>query len=344
MADHEVQRALVIGDGAWGTTLAILLARKGIATVLWSAFPEHAEEMVAARANERFLPGVPFPDALAVSADPFPAADGADLAVSVVPTQYLRQVAMQFEDALAGTVPVLTASKGLEIETFHSPGQILAEVLGDRPMAVLSGPSHAEEVARGLPASVVVASRDQDLARRVQGAFSGDTFRVYTHGDPFGAELAGALKNVIALAAGICDGLELGDNAKAALMTRGIVEIARFGRAHGAEAATFFGLAGIGDLITTCTSRHSRNRGVGEEIGRGRKLEDVLAARETVAEGVWTAKALFGPESDLVSVSMPIAEQVHAVLFEDKDPRAGVLDLMGRAPTEEMGDLLEGAG
>ena len=338
----EIRRALVLGDGSWGTTLAILLARGGVPTVLWSAFPAQASEMASKRRNERFLPGIDFPAGLAVSADPFAAAEGADVAVSVVPTQYLRQVAMRFEDALPGTLPLVTASKGLEIETFHSPSRILGEVLGERPIAVLTGPSHAEEVARGLPASVVCASEDEALARAVQAALSSEVFRVYTHSDPLGAELAAALKNVIALAAGICDGLELGDNAKSALLTRGIVEMARFGRARGASVATFFGLAGIGDLITTCTSRHSRNRSVGEKIGRGRKLEQILSEMKMVAEGVWTAKALFGPESELVSVPMPIAEQVHAVLFEDKDPREAVLDLMSREPTDEMGDLLRG--
>lgn len=340
MVENPVRRALVLGDGSWGTTLALLLARKGIETRLWSAFPEQAEEMAAARENVRFLPGIPFPDTLSVSADPFVAADGVDLAVSVVPTQYLRPVAMRFEDALGGSLPLVTASKGLEIETFRSPSEILREVLGERPIAVLTGPSHAEEVAQGLPASVVAASTDEDLARRVQDAFSGETFRVYRHGDAYGAELAGALKNVIALAAGISDGLALGDNAKSALLTRGIVEIARFGKARGAHATTFFGLAGIGDLITTCTSPHSRNRGVGEQLGRGKKLEQILGEMKMVAEGVWTTKALFGPESE-AAVPMPIAEQVHAVLFEDRDPREAVLALMSREPTEEMGDLLE---
>ena len=341
MADTSVRTALIVGDGSWGTTLALLLARKGIDTRLWSAFPEQAVEMQRERRNARYLPDVSFPPRLVVTADPFAAAQDAELVVFVVPTQYLRQVAMRFEDALSGSIPLVTASKGLEIETFRTPSQILAEVMGARATAVLTGPSHAEEVAIGLPASVVAASTDLELARRVQAAFSGETFRVYTHGDPHGAELAGALKNVIAIAAGISDGLALGDNAKSALLTRGIVEMARFGRAHGAEVATFFGLAGIGDLITTCTSRHSRNRAVGEAIGRGRDLQEILTDMKMVAEGVWTTKALFGPESDLASVPMPIAEQVHAVLFEGKDPREAVLDLMARTPTDEMGDLLE---
>jgi len=338
MADG-IERALVIGDGGWGTTLAILLCKQGIPTVLWSAFPEQTEELRKTHRNERFLPGVELPDNLEFHADPFAAADGADLVVSVVPTQFVRRVVYKFEDAIPGSLPLVTASKGLEIDTFRSPSQIIKRVLGERPVCVLTGPSHAEEVARGLPASVVVGCEDRAWARKVQAAFNSDSFRVYTHDDAIGAELAGALKNVIAVAAGICDGLELGDNAKSALLTRGVVEMARFGKEHGGQAATFFGLAGIGDLITTCCSMHSRNRAVGEAIGRGKTLQEVLDGMESVAEGVWTTKALFGPEVEHGDVTMPIAEQVHAILFENKNPRDAVLELMRREPTEEMDGL-----
>jgi glycerol-3-phosphate dehydrogenase (NAD(P)+) len=206
-------------------------------------------------------------------------------------------------------------------------------------VCVLTGPSHAEEVARGKPASLVAACEDQDLARRTQSAFAGEALRIYTHTDPVGAELAGALKNVIAVAAGISDGLDLGDNAKSALVTRGVVEMARFGVARGGRAETFFGLAGIGDLVTTCFSKHSRNRAVGEAVGRGESLEAVLGRMKMVAEGVWTTQALFGPESDLGDLSLPIAEQVHAVLFDRKDPRTAVQDLMTREPADEMRGL-----
>ena len=331
----RIRRAVVIGDGGWGTALAILMARQGIEVTLWGAFLEQVEEMRALGENRRYLPGVPLPPSLHLTADPYTAAAGAELALSVVPTQYLRSVAERFEDALAGTVPVVSATKGIEIETFKRPSEILAEVLGDRPVCVLTGPSHAEEVARGLPATVVAACPDQALARQVQAVLSCERFRVYTSDDPIGAELGGALKNVIAIAGGICDGLELGDNAKAALLTRGMVEMARFGRTRGARTGTFFGLAGMGDLITTCCSRHSRNRAVGEAIGRGKKLEDLLRDMKMVAEGVWTTKALFGPEAEL-GVPLPIASEVHAVLFEGKDPRAAVLDLMSREPAAEM--------
>ena len=344
-SDSGVSRALVIGDGGWGTTLALLLHRNGIKTVLWSAFPEHVEEMRSFHENRRFLPGIHLPRELELTADPHSAAKDVDLVVSVVPTQYLRGVANLFEDALPGSAPVVSATKGIEIETFKTPSFILSEILGQRPVCVLTGPSHAEEVAAQKPAAVLAASKDLAFAQKVQAAFSSQHFRVYTHDDPLGAELAAALKNVIAIAAGIGDGLGLGDNAKAALITRGMVEIARFGRSRGADPRTFFGLAGIGDLVTTCCSKHSRNRAVGEAIGRGQKIEQLLASMEMVAEGVWTAKALFGPESDLDDgVSMPIAEQVHAVLFEGKDPREAVLDLMNRAPTGEMDGLGGDAG
>ena len=334
------KRVCVIGDGGWGTTLALLLHGGGARTTLWSAFPEQVEELRANRENKRYLPGIPLPEGLHVTADPFEAGRDVDLAVSVVPTQFLRKVAEAFEDALSGEIPIATATKGIEIETFRTPSEILEEVLGERRMAVITGPSHAEEVARGLPASVVVASKDETLARSVQDVLSGDNFRVYTHTDPKGAELGGALKNVIALAAGISDGLELGDNAKAALVTRGLVEMARFGQAHEAAPQTFFGLAGLGDLATTCYSKHSRNRHVGEEIGRGKKLAQILEEMQMVAEGVWTTKALFGPESEARGIPMPIAEKVHAVLFENKDPREAVIELMRREPSGEMDGLL----
>jgi len=336
---ERFERVLVIGDGSWGTALALRLATNGVATRLWSAFPEQTEALRKDRENRRFLPGVELPDSLEFTADAYSAAQGIDLAVSVVPTQYVRGVAQKFEDALRGNVPIVSATKGIEIETFMTPTGILAESLGDRPTCVLTGPSHAEEVALGKPASVVAASLDEELARRTQETFSSDTFRVYTHGDPLGAELAAALKNVIAIAAGISDGLDLGDNAKAALLTRGMVEMARFGRSRGAQAETFFGLAGIGDLVTTCCSQHSRNRAVGEAIGRGESLEDVLGGMNMVAEGVWTTKALFGPEAELRGQTLPIASEVHAVLFEGKGPREAVLDLMRREPAGEMDGL-----
>jgi len=333
-------RVLVWGDGSWGTALACLLANNGADVVLWSAFPERLKELKERRVNEKYLPGIELPKSLRFVADPTVAADGVDLVLSVVPTQHLRSVAERFETSLNEKVPVVSATKGLEIETFQRPTEIIGSVLGQRPLCVLAGPSHAEEVARGQPASLVSACTDLAVAEFVRDVFTSDTFRVYTSNDPIGVELAGALKNVIAIAAGITDGLGLGDNAKAALLTRGLVEMARFGVARGARAETFFGLAGMGDLITTCTSRHSRNRAVGEQIGKGKTLKQVLSEMAMVAEGVWTTKALFGPEADSVAIEMPIAEQVHAVLFGGVDPGTAVRNLMSREASSEMDGLV----
>ena len=241
MPERGFGSAVVLGDGGWGTTLALCLVENGLRVTLWSPFVLQAEELRARRENTRYLPGIALPPELRITADPIAACEEAELAVSVVPTQYLRKVARQFEDALKGDVPLVSATKGLEIETFRRPSEILAEELGERPLCVLSGPSHAEEVARRQPASLVAASTDARLAERVQSSLGGERLRVYTHTDPVGAELGAALKNVIAIAAGISDGLGLGDNAKAALVTRGAVEMARFGKQHGAQAGTFFG-------------------------------------------------------------------------------------------------------
>ena len=340
MSDAQ-PRILVLGNGSWGTTLALVLARKGLDVCLWGRDADQIATLAETRLNERYLPGVLLPDSLRVSADPTQAAVGADLLISVIPTQHLRSVLVQFEDVLSGTLPVVSASKGLEVETFQPPTKIIGEVLGERPLCVLTGPSHAEEVARGLPASLVACSTDSAVAEQVQDVLSCETLRVYTNSDPLGAEFAAALKNVIAIGAGICDGLALGDNAKAALITRGVVEIARFGHRHGAQPETFFGLAGIGDLMTTCFSEHSRNRAVGEAIGKGESLDHLLARMHMVAEGVWTTRALFGPEAETEGISMPIAKQVHACLFEGKDPRQAVSDLMTRSPQEELTGIMK---
>ncbi|HIG86430.1 MAG TPA: NAD(P)-dependent glycerol-3-phosphate dehydrogenase [Planctomycetes bacterium] len=332
---------LVLGNGSWGTTLALVLARKGLDVCLWGRDADQIAILAETHLNERYLPGVLLPDNLRFSADPTQAAAGAELVISVIPTQHLRSVLVQFEDVLPGTLPVVSASKGLEVETFQPPTKIIGEVLGERPLCVLTGPSHAEEVARGLPASLVACSTDSGVAEQVQEVLSCETLRVYTNSDPLGAEFAAALKNVIAIGAGICDGLALGDNAKAALITRGVVEIARFGNRRGAQPETFFGLAGIGDLMTTCFSEHSRNRAVGEAIGGGESLDHLLARMHMVAEGVWTTRALFGPEAETEGISMPIAKQVHACLFEGKDPRQAVSDLMTRSPQEELTGIMQ---
>ncbi len=330
----DSQPVAVVGDGGWGTALALVLAGRGVPVRLWSREPDYAAEMRRRRRNPRYLPGVALPRGLLVTADAAAAFDGVTLVVSAVPAQHVRATWTALAPALPPRAAVLSVTKGIEIASLRSPIAVLREVLGRRRFAVLSGPSHAEEVSRGLPTTVVAASTSPALARRVQAAFSTDRFRVYTRRDVRGVEFAGAAKNVVAVAAGIGDGIGIGDNGKAALITRGIVEIARLGTRLGGHAATFHGLAGIGDLIVTCASRHGRNRAVGERLGRGERLEDILASAPTVAEGVPTTRALVALARRR-HVEMPIAEAVHAILFEGRDPRAALTALMRRAPKGE---------
>jgi len=329
-------RFAVLGDGAWGTAIAILLAEAPEHRVrLWSARPENARILRERRENVVYLPGVAIPAQVELTTDIAAAAADAELLIAAVPTVYLRATLQPHSEKLREKQPILSLAKGLENGTFLRPTQIITQVLGTRPVAALSGPSHAEEVSRGLPTSVVVASQDQDLARWVQERFRGERFRVYTNPDLAGVELGGALKNVIAIAAGIGDGLGFGDNTKSALLTRGLAEMARFGVALGADERTFFGLAGIGDLITTCISRHGRNRKVGERLGQGEKLKDILATMKMVAEGVWTTKSVH-EEARQLGIDMPITAEIHRVLYEDKDPRQAVTDLMLREPKGEV--------
>jgi glycerol-3-phosphate dehydrogenase (NAD(P)+) len=290
------------------------------------------------RENVRLLPGVAIPAEVELTTD-VPAVADADVWVSAIPTVYLRQTLARVRSELAQrfTAPpvVVSVTKGIEIGTFRRPSEIVAEVLGVRtPIVVLSGPSHAEEVSRRLPTSVVAASADHDLACQVQRWFNTERFRVYTNRDPLGVEVGGALKNVIGLAAGACDGLGYGDNARSALITRGLAEMTRFGVALGAEAATFAGLAGLGDLITTCVSKHGRNRQVGERLARGESLDTIRASMSKVAEGVTTTRAVYERLGQL-RLDMPITTEVYRVLYEGKDSRDAVNDLMLRSPKKE---------
>jgi glycerol-3-phosphate dehydrogenase (NAD(P)+) len=249
--------------------------------------------------------------------------------IVAIPTVYLRQTLGPVAPALSAKKPVLSLAKGVEMGTFLRPTEIVRELLGDRPLAALSGPSHAEEVSRNLPTSVVVSGTDAELPQRVQHSFSTERFRVYTNPDLLGVELGGALKNVIGIASGISDGLGFGDNTKAALLTRGVAEMARFGVALGAELQTFYGLAGIGDLITTCISRHGRNRHVGERLGRGEKLAGILSRMKMVAEGVYTTKSVYELAARR-GIEIPITTEIYRVLYEDKEPLAAVSELMLR--------------
>ena len=326
-----MQTFAVLGAGAWGTALAChLAARPGHAVRLWAARPASADDLPARRENRRQLPGVPIPESVRVTADPLEAVAGADCWVTAIPCAFLRQALRPFRGHLPAGCPVVSVTKGIEIETFERPSQILAEVLGAVNVVALSGPSHAEEVARGQPTSLVAACALGANAAAVQASFGSPRLRVYTNLDTLGVELAGALKNVIAIAAGVSDGLGFGDNAKSALLTRGLVEMGRFGAAHGAEPGTFSGLAGLGDLVTTCFSPHGRNRRVGEDLASGRATLAEVLARPQVAEGVYTAKSV-SRRVAAMGVEMPIVTGVYEVLYEGKSPRDAVRELLARA-------------
>ena len=329
------ERVAVLGDGGWGTALAIVLADHGADVALWSHDDAYAVEMEESRRNPRFLPGVELPTAVHVTSDIAAAADGKNIVFSVIPTQFLTAVHSTLKPHYAGQ-SIVSATKGIDTDTLRRPTEMIRDALGqDVPTIVVSGPSHAEEVSRRMPTTVVAASEDMGLARRTQDLLATDRFRVYTHNDAVGVELGGALKNVVSIAGGIVDGLGFGDNTKAALLTRGIVEMSRLGEALGGQRATFFGLSGIGDLITSCTSEHGRNRLVGWRLGRGEKLEDILSSMQQVAEGVRTAKSV-RDLSEKQGVEMPICSEVFNVLFEGKDPGRAVRDLMTRQLKDEV--------
>ncbi len=331
-------RIAVIGAGGWGTTLAILLSEKNHQVTLWSFAECDAATMREKRENPPFLPGVTIPPNIEITSDLLQAADGQEMLVSAVPSQYTRSVLAKLHGLPLEKLTFVNVSKGIENGTLMTMSQMLRDVFPGLPaenIVTLSGPSHAEEVSRKIPTAVVAASKDMERARLAQSAFMMPYFRVYESNDICGVELGGALKNVIAIAAGIIDGAELGDNTKAALMTRGIAEIARIGVALGAHVRTFSGLSGIGDLMVTCMSKHSRNRHVGVEIGKGRKLSEILAETKMVAEGVATAKSA-NELARRTGVETPIITEVQKILFEEKDPLKACYDLMTRDPKGEV--------
>ncbi len=329
------EQITILGTGAMSTACAVLLgSQPEVRVTLWGRDPVHTETIARTRENRRLLPGVRLPDAVIVTHDAAIACRGADAYVVGIPTQYLRAAMETLAPQIEAGVPVLSLVKGIENESLLRPSEILREVLGPRPIVALSGPSHAEEVARRMPCSVVLAGHDLAFLKEAQRLFATDRFRVYTNTDLIGVELGGALKNVIAIAAGICDGLKYGDNAKAALVTRGIVEMTRFGVASGAQEKTFAGLAGLGDLMTTCFSPHGRNRSVGQRLGAGESLPQILATMVAVAEGINTARSVH----DLArktGIEMPITEQVYRVLFEKMPPREATDALMRRPVRDE---------
>lgn len=324
----------VIGDGGWGTALALVLHRNGHQVTLWGPFADYLDEVRRTGENRKFLPGVKLPAALRWTADRAEAVAGAEVIVLAMPSRFYKQVLASFAPLVTGNPRVVSVSKGLDKETHRRLSEVAEEVLGRRPVAALSGPSHAEEVARGIPTAVAIACADHAVAEALQQVFNNPTFRIYTTDDVVGVELGGALKNVIAVAAGISDGIGFGDNSKAALITRGLAEMTRLGVARGAHPETFAGLSGLGDLIVTCASKLSRNRGVGERLGRGEKLDAIMAGMEQVAEGIWTCRAALDLAREL-GVDVPITEQVVAVVHDGVEPAVAVQNLMARDPKRE---------
>ncbi len=334
------KKIAVIGGGSWGTALAVSLSTAGHTIKLWDIDKSHLDELTENRENIRYLPGIKFPDKLKISSSVEEAADGTDIILFSAPAQHFRS-------ALDGAIPYLkpemilvNVAKGIEQKSLKRMSEIAFDKLPDARYVVVSGPSHAEEVGLGLPTTVVAASDDLALAETIQDVFMSERLRVYTNSDMIGVELGGALKNIIALGAGVSDGMGYGDNAKAALMTRGITEIARLGLKLGANLSTFSGLTGIGDLIVTCTSMHSRNRRCGILIGEGMGPSEATKKVGMVVEGIYTTEAAY-QLAQQVGVEMPITEQIYQVINEKIDAREAVKSLMGRQKKHETEDLFK---
>lgn len=322
----------ILGAGGWGTTLALLLDGKGHEVRLWEYRREAAERLQRQRENVEFLPGIALPDSIFIHHDAGKCLQNATIIVLAIPSQFVRGAMKGIVNQIPDSAIIVNAAKGIEEETLKRPSEVVSDLIPDAlpdRYAALSGPSHAEEVSRGIPTSVVAASPSLETAKIVQELFFTPTFRVYASQDLVGVELGAALKNIIAIATGIADGLGFGDNTKGALLTRGLAEMTRLGVKLGGQPRTFAGLSGMGDLITTCMSRHSRNRYVGEQIGRGKRLEEVLAGMSMVAEGVRTTRSA-RQLAQRQGVPMPITEAAYEVLFEGKDPRQAVTELMTR--------------
>ncbi len=336
-----MEKVVVLGGGSWGTALALSLAKSGIDVDIWMRDKAQCESMNYARENLKYLPGVVIPNNIVAKHDIESALEGKTIIVSAVPTQSVRKCLQSMKEYIKKDQIIVNVAKGIEVGSLCRISQIVKEELPDNEYAVLSGPSHAEELARDIPTTVVVAAKKRAIAERVQDLFMTPKFRIYTNPDVVGVELGGALKNIIALGAGISDGLGYGDNTKAALMSRGIVEIGRLGAELGGMKETFSGLSGIGDLIVTCTSMHSRNRRAGILIGEGKNLDEVVASIGMVVEGVKTTKAAFNLAKKH-GIDMPITEEIYNVLYNGSDVKDAVVNLMMRNKTHEMEDSFQG--
>ncbi len=334
----KTKNIAVLGAGSWGTALAVHLFKNGHNVFLWEFFKERALKIDSTRLNPEFLPGVKIPEQIVVSSDLKAAVFGKDIILIVLPSHIVRPICEKLARFPLDNCLLVSASKGIENDTLLRMSEVFKETIPDLSMdkiAILSGPSHAEEVGKGLPTVVVVASTNHETSCCIQEVFMSPSFRIYTNLDVVGVELGGSFKNVIAIAAGISDGVGFGDNTKAALLNRGIVEITRLGTAMGADKSTFAGLSGMGDLIVTCISKHSRNRYLGEQIGKGKKLNKIIEEMVQIAEGVRTTRSVYDL-SKKYGVELPIATEVYRVLFEDKNPKKAVYDLMTRDAKKEM--------
>ena len=333
-----MKKVSVIGAGSWGSALAVLLANNGHEVTLWTHDPHEIEMLSTKREQVEKLPGVKLPDNIMIEADLKTALTDEDVVVMAVPSPVVRMVAKQMSPFIKDGQIIVNVAKGIEGVTYKTLSDIIEEEIPNAEVCVLSGPSHAEEVGRGIPTTVVVGAKNKETAEMLQDVFMNKVFRVYTSSDIVGIELGGALKNVIALAAGTVDGLGYGDNTKAALMTRGIAELTRLGEALGGKPETFSGLTGVGDLIVTCTSVHSRNRKAGYLMGKGMTAEEAMKEVKMVVEGVYSAKAALGLAKKC-NVAVPIVEAVNRVLFENADPKEEVSNLLLRERKQEHTNL-----
>ncbi len=328
----------VIGAGSWGTALAVLLSKKGYQIYLWHRNQEFIEELRDNRENKKYLPGSILSENILLTNDLKECVIKSNIIILAVASQGIREICKKISSYVDSSQILVNVAKGIETNTLFRMSKVIHQEIPKNEVIILSGPSHAEEVAKDIPTAVVVAGKNRKITEFIQDIFISSTFRVYTNPDVIGVELGGALKNVIALATGICDGLGYGDNSKAGLMTRGIVEISRLGHAMGAHVSTFAGLSGLGDLIVTCTSMHSRNRRAGIQLGKGKKLENILQDINMVVEGVGTTSAAYHL-SKKYNVEMPITSELYDVLYHDKDAKESVDTLMLRNKTNEMEEL-----
>ena len=327
----EIKNISIIGDGGWGTTLAIHLAKKKYNVKLWGPFPNYVQEVNQTRVNSKFLPEIQIPKNVDVTSKLNEALLDAQMIVFAIPSQYASNVLKSIQRTKINLSKKIFVSvtKGIDTKNLLRISQMTQKELGEIPFAVLSGPTIASEVAKGIPSTAVVASKNPRVAKTIQTVFNSNTFRIYTNDDVVGVELGGSIKNIIAIACGVCDGLELGSNTKAAILTRGLAEMARLGQVLGAKPKTFAGLSGLGDLVTTCVSPQSRNRCVGEALGKGQSIKEILAQMQMVAEGVETAKAVY-ELAKKHNVYMPISKEVYNIIYKNKSPSKAVADLMTR--------------